>query len=98
MSKKSAAVVTFEHEALFWEKKILSNNHPKSLQRDVFYSVGLRFALRGVQEQHDLKLEQLKRYPPEKEEYSEEVYYEYSNSSQRTTSINLKTLTLLTKP
>ena len=31
VSKKSATVVTFEHEALFWEKKILSYDHPTSL-------------------------------------------------------------------
>ena len=40
----------------------------------VFFTVGLRFALRGVQEQHDLKLEQLKRYPPNTTEYSGDTY------------------------
>ena len=67
VSKTTQLLWLFEHEALFWEKKILSYDHPKSLQRALFYSVGLKFALWGVQEQHDLKLEQLKRYPPKKE-------------------------------
>ena len=92
VSKKSAAVVTFEHEEE-------NPDHPKSLQRAVFYSVSLRFALRVVKEQHDLKLEQLKRYPPEKERYIlKRCIMNTLNSSQRTTSIDLRTLTLLTKP
>ncbi len=39
VSKKSAAAVSFEHEELFWEKKILCYDMPKSLQRAVFFQL-----------------------------------------------------------
>ena len=93
VSKKSAAVISFEHENLFWETKVLSCDTPRSLQRAVFFSVGLRFALRGVQEHHDMKLDQLKRYPPDTTEYSEDTFYEYTefiskNNQHRFKDIN----------
>ncbi len=57
--------MSFEYEDLFWEKNILCYDTPTSLQRAVFFSTGMQFALRGVQEHHALKIEQLVRYPPE---------------------------------
>ena len=54
--KKSASVIPFEHEKVFWERKLLGCD---SLQRAVFFSVSLHFVLRGVQEHHDLQVEQL---------------------------------------
>ena len=52
--KKSALVIHFEHEKVFLERKLLRCDTPKSLQRAVFYSVGLHFVLRGVQEHQQL--------------------------------------------
>ena len=77
VNKKSALVITFEHEELFRERKVLGYDTPKSLQHAILYSVGLHFVLRGVQEQHNLQLEQLKRFPSDISVYSDEVYYEY---------------------
>ncbi len=48
-----------QHEDLLWEKGILGLDTPKALQRAVFYYVGLQFVLRGIQEHHDLQVEQL---------------------------------------
>ena len=59
VSKKSASVIPFKQEKVFWERKLLGCDTPRSLQRAVFYSVGLHFVLRGVQEHHDLQVEQL---------------------------------------
>lgn len=78
VSKKSAEVIPFEHENLFWEKQLLGYSTPKALQRAVFYCIGLNFILRGVQEHHDLQLQQLSRYPPDTSVYSEDVYYQYT--------------------
>ena len=52
VTKKSAAVILFEHENILWEKQLLSCSTPKALQMAVFYSVGVNFVLRGVQEYH----------------------------------------------
>ena len=41
VSKKSAMVIPFEHENLFWEKQLLGYCTPKALQRAVFYVSGL---------------------------------------------------------
>ena len=68
VTKKSAEVISFKHEELLWKKNVLGWDTSKKLQRAVFFTVGLRFALRGVQEQHDLKLDQLKLNPPNKAE------------------------------
>ena len=69
---------------------------PRSFRELFFFTVGLRFALRGVQEQHDLKLDQLKRNPPNIAEYSGDTYYEYTEFFPRTISIALRTSTLST--
>ena len=75
--KNSAAVISFEYEELFRTSEVFGYHSPKALQRAVFYSVGLHFVLRGVQEQHDLDLQQLNRVPCETSVYGEDVYYEY---------------------
>ena len=50
------------------------------------------FLLRGVQEQHDLQLEQLNCFPSDTSVYSDEVYYEYrvilKNNKYRFKDIN----------
>lgn len=86
VSKKGASVISFEHEEVFWERKLLGWDTP------VFYSVGLHFVLRGVQEHHDLQVEQL-THPVDTTVYSEEVYYEYKefiskNNQHRFKDIN----------
>ena len=75
--KKSANVVSAEDEDLFWEKKAMSFETPRSLQNLVFYYVGLHFSLRGGQEQRDLKVSQLRRFPSDTKTYDERCYYEY---------------------
>ena len=93
VTKKSAQVISFEHEELLCKRDALGWDTPKKLQRAVFFTVGLRFALRGVQEQHDLKLDQLKCYPLNKTVYSGDTYYEYTefifkNNQHRFKDIN----------
>ena len=95
MSKKSAKVVNSEHEKLLWEKNLLGYSTPKVLQRTVFFYVGLNFALRGVQEQHDLVPAQFSRVPADRKVYDASVYYEYTeflskNNQHRFKDINSK--------
>ena len=73
--KKSAPVITTEDERLLLDKKVMSFEDPKSL---VFFYAGLHLCLRGVQEHHDLKVEQLKRHPPDIAVYDENTFYEYT--------------------
>ena len=75
--KNSAKVISREHEDMFWEKDLLGYSTPKILQKTVFFYVGLNFALRGVQEQHDLTTQQFRRFPLDRSVYDESVYYEY---------------------
>ena len=53
--KDSASVISYEHETIFWQKKILGYDTPKTLQKAVFFVVGLNFVLRGVEEHHSLQ-------------------------------------------
>ena len=77
-TKYSALVISFEHEDLMWEKQLLGYHTPKALQRAVFFYVALSFVLRGQQEPHDLKPQQLTCYPSDSSVYSEDVFYEYT--------------------
>ena len=91
--KNSAAVISFEDEELFWSSEVFGYHSPKALQRAVFYHVGLHLVLRGVQEQHDLELQQLDRFPSDTTVYTEDVYYEYhelisKNNQHRFKDIN----------
>ena len=47
-----------EHEQLLWEKGILGEDSPDKLRQTVFFLIGVRFGLRGLKEQYDLR-----RYP-----------------------------------
>ena len=75
--KHSAPVVRPEDELLFWEKGLLGYGSPRVLQGTVFFYVGLHFALRGVQEQHDLVPRKFSSVPPETSIYDGYVYYQY---------------------
>ena len=71
---------------------------PKTLQRTVFFYVGLNFVLRGVQEQYDLIPSQFVRVPQDMQRYNESVYYEYREYIyRRTTNTDSKTSTRKTK-
>ncbi len=61
--RKSAAVIEFEHENVFWETGLLCCSSPRALQKTVFIYHGLHFALRGVQEQYDLVPHQFSHFP-----------------------------------
>ena len=76
--KDSASVISYEHETIFWQKKILGYDTPKTLQKAVFFVVGLNFVLRGVEEHHSLQPQQFKRYPTDMSLYSVDTYYEYT--------------------
>ena len=72
---------------------------PKTLQRTVFFYVGLNFVLRGVQEQYDLIPSQFVRVPQDMQRYNESVYYEYreyisKNNQHRFKDINSKNKTV----
>ena len=47
-----------EHEQVLWEKGILGEDSPDKLRQTVFFLIGVRFGLRGLKEQYDLR-----RYP-----------------------------------
>ena len=76
--KKSAQVITVEDEKLLLEQKIMSYEDPKSLQRLVFFYAGLHLCLRGVQEHHDLRVDQLERHSPDTGVYNENTFYKYT--------------------
>ena len=93
--KKSAPIIEVEHENLFWEKKLLGYSTPRTLQRAVFFYVGLHFVLRGVQEQYDLVPRQFSRFPPDASVYDSSVYYEYTefiskNNQHRFKAVNMQ--------
>ena len=50
----------------------------KSFSAQVFFNVGLNYALRGVQEHHDLVPAQFCRVPVDSKVYNASVYYEYT--------------------
>ncbi len=45
--KHSALVISYDHEKVFWEKRLLGYDTPKTL---LFFGIGLNFVLRGVEE------------------------------------------------
>ena len=47
-----------EHEQVLWEKGTLGEDSPDKLRQTVFFLIGVRFGLRGLKEQYDLR-----RYP-----------------------------------
>ena len=93
--KKSAGIIDVEHENLFWEKKPLGYSSPRTLQYAVFFSIGLHFALQGVQEQYDLVPQQFVRFPTDVAVYDRSVYYEYTefiskNNQHRFKDVNMQ--------
>ena len=76
--RKSASVITYADEDLFWERGVLGLDNPRSLLYTTFFYVGLHFCLRGGQEQRDLSIHQFTRTPPDISIYGEHTYYEYT--------------------
>ena len=64
----------------------------KFFKRSVFFYVGLHFALRGVQEQHDLSPQQFIRFPPDVSVYNSNVYYQYTEFISKTNQHRFKDL------
>ena len=80
---KSASVITYENENILWEKGLLGDDSPRMLQHTVFFYAGLQFCLRGIQEQYDMTVQQLKRFPKDSQIYHEQVYYEYVSKNNQ---------------
>ena len=70
---KKAPVIEMDNEDRFWMMGLLEYSSPKVLQRTVFFYLGLQFALRGVQEQHNLL--RMKFVPSDVDIYNSQVYY-----------------------
>jgi len=96
-NKHSAPVIKAEHEMMFWERGLLGYGSPKVLQRSVFFYVGLHFALRGVQEQHDLVPEQFVRFPLDCSVYHSAVYYQYTEFISKNNQHRFKDLNCTSK-
>lgn len=63
----------------------------------VFFYAGLHCCLHGVQEQSDLKFEQLIHHPPEVEVYDSDVYYEYVELISKTNQHRFKDINMKNK-
>ena len=77
VSVKKAEVITKEVEQLCSDKGTLGISSPTVLQHTIFFYLGLHVVLRGVQEQHDLLVKQL-RVSNDYSVYNNSVYYEYT--------------------
>ena len=77
-----ADMIPMEHEERMWSSGVLGVDTPKSLLRAVFYIVGLHFCLCGGQEHHDLRVEQLCRFPSDGT-YCKEAYYQYVENGSK---------------
>ena len=61
--RKSSSVITYGYKIVLWEKGLLGDDSPKALQHTVFCYAAMQFYLRGIQEQHDLRRQQVIRVP-----------------------------------
>ena len=60
---ESSSVITYGYETVLWEKGLLGDDLPRVLQHTVFCYAAMQFYLRGIQEQHDLRQQQVIRVP-----------------------------------
>ena len=79
-------------------KSLLGYSTPKILQRTVFFYVGMNFALRGVEEQHNILPSQFVHTPSDVSVYNSCMFYEYTeliskNNQHRFKDINSKNKT-----
>ena len=94
---KQSAAVTMEDENLLWEASIIPFESPQTLQ-NIFYYDGLLFCFCGVQEQHDLTVQQLIRHPSDHDSYDDITYHQYielisKNNQHRFKDIHMKNKT-----
>lgn len=74
--KQSDAVISTDDEHLMWESGTFSFESQQALQNMAFFYIGLHQCLWGIQEKHDLKVEQLRHCPKHIQVYSEDSYEE----------------------
>jgi hypothetical protein len=74
---RSALVISYEHEDMFWQSGALGYCSPRILFYTIFFYAGLSFCLRGGQEQRDLTWKNFKRLPDDTSVYDDNTYYEY---------------------
>ncbi len=58
--KNKADPLSDEEEKLMWEKGVLGDSNPVSLNHAVFYTLSQHFGTRGRQEHHRIRVEELK--------------------------------------
>ncbi len=58
--KNKADPLSDEEEKLMWEKGVLGDSNPVSLNYAVFYTLSQHFGTRGRQEHHQIRVEELK--------------------------------------
>ena len=85
---KQSAAVTMEDENLLWEASIIPFESPQTLQ-NIFYYDGLLFCFCGVQEQHDLTVQQLIRHPSTITELSYTEFPEPAENSSKCQNLKL---------
>ena len=78
-----APIITLQQEDAMWESGALGTDNPDCLLQTVFYTMGLHFSLRGVQEHLNLQLEQLKQVPADR--YNVKTHYQYAENGSITT-------------
>ena len=44
-----------EYEQILWEKSMLGEDSPDKLRQTVFFLIGVRFGLKGLKEQYELR-------------------------------------------
>lgn len=60
MGVKHAQPITVEQESALYDKNIINIDTPKGLQRALFYTIGIHFALRGGKAHRDLTIHNFK--------------------------------------
>ena len=95
--RKSASVITYEDENVLWEKGLLGDDSPRVSEHTVFYYAGMQFCLKGIQEQYDLRRQQLIRVSTDSQTYNEQVYYKYVEFISKIINTDSKILMLVAK-
>lgn len=57
MKAKAAAEISYNQEETLWNKNVLGKDDPKSLQRAVFFVIGVQFGIRGGREHRNLTID-----------------------------------------
>ena len=70
---------------------------PRVSQHTAFYYAGMQFCLKGIQEQYDLRQQQLIRVSTDSQTYDEQVCYKYVEFISKIINTDSKILMLVTK-